>query len=93
MTHILSGLIAASLFSLSGLSSEGAQAQTGNCMRLCDTSFMDIATLLDVKAEIVRRADESARTKDGRTAFDLAKENDKLKGTKAYWLLNEARFK
>ena len=37
-------------------------------------------------------ADPGARNDDGKTPFDYAKENEALKGTDAYWLLNEARF-
>ena len=45
-----------------------------------------IATLLDAGAD--------AKAKDfrGSTPWDLAKDNDKLKGTDAYWRLNGARF-
>ncbi len=45
-----------------------------------------ITTLLDAGA------DGKARDEDGKTAFDLAKENEYLKGTDAYWQLNYARF-
>ena len=37
-------------------------------------------------------ADPGAWDDDGFTPFDYAKDNDVLKGTDAYWLLNEARF-
>ena len=37
-------------------------------------------------------ADPGARDDAGRTPFDYAKDNKALKGTEAYWLLNEARF-
>ena len=37
-------------------------------------------------------ANGKARTEDGRTPFDLAKEEGKLNGTDAYWLLNEAQY-
>ena len=37
-------------------------------------------------------ADPGARDDAGRTPFDYAKDNEVLKGTEAYWLLNEARF-
>ena len=30
---------------------------------------------------------------DGKTAWDLAQDNEKLKGTNAYWMLNDLRFK
>lgn len=37
-------------------------------------------------------ADGKARDEDGKTPFDLTKNNEKLKNTKAYWLLNEAQY-
>ena len=45
-----------------------------------------VITLLDAEA------DPKAKTTDGKTAFDLMQENDKLKGTDAYWRLNDLRF-
>jgi len=38
-------------------------------------------------------ADGSLRDDDDNTAYDYAKENENLKGTKQYWDLNDARFK
>ncbi|MEG9861651.1 MAG: ankyrin repeat domain-containing protein [Parvularculales bacterium] len=38
-------------------------------------------------------ADATAQDEFGRTAFELAKENESLKDTKAYWLLNEAQYR
>jgi ankyrin repeat protein len=37
-------------------------------------------------------ADAKAKNKDGRTPWDLAQKNEKLKGTKAYWALNDAHY-
>jgi hypothetical protein len=37
-------------------------------------------------------ADATAVNEDGETPFDLAKNNDALVGTDAYWALNDARF-
>ena len=37
-------------------------------------------------------ANGKARTEDDKTPFDLAKEEGKLNGTDAYWLLNEAQY-
>ena len=37
-------------------------------------------------------ADAKAETKDGKTPWDLAQDNDKLKGTKGYWALNDAQY-
>ena len=37
-------------------------------------------------------ADGTAVNGDGKTPFDLAKDNEALAGTEAYWALNDARF-
>ena len=37
-------------------------------------------------------ADPKARTADGMTPWDCAKDNEALKGSDAYWRLNDARF-
>jgi ankyrin repeat protein len=37
-------------------------------------------------------ADGTIKSSEGETAFDYAQQNQKLKGTKAYWDLNNARF-
>ena len=37
-------------------------------------------------------ADGKAKNKDGRTPFDLAKDNEQLKGTEAYGLLKAAQY-
>jgi ankyrin repeat protein len=37
-------------------------------------------------------ADGTAVNEDGETPFDLAKDNEALAGTDAYWALNDARF-
>ena len=37
-------------------------------------------------------ADPSAEDDDGITPWDLAKENDELRGSDAYWRMNDARF-
>ena len=39
-----------------------------------------------------RGADHEARTVDGKTPWDLVQENDDLKGSKAYWRLNDLRY-
>ena len=38
-------------------------------------------------------ANVNARDEDGKTAFDYAKDNPAIKGTKVYWELNDARYK
>ena len=37
-------------------------------------------------------ADGTVTNEEGKTPWDLAKDNDQLKGTDAYWALNDARF-
>jgi hypothetical protein len=37
-------------------------------------------------------ADAKAKNKEGKTPWDLAKKNEKLKGTKGYWALNDAQY-
>ena len=37
-------------------------------------------------------ADATAVNEDGETPFDLAKDNEALVDTDAYWALNDARF-
>jgi len=37
-------------------------------------------------------ADGKLKSSEGKTAFDYAKDNPKIKDTAAYWALNEARF-
>ena len=46
-----------------------------------------------VKVLLDAGVDASVKDKDGKTAWDLAQDNEKLKGTDAYWMLNDARFK
>ena len=37
-------------------------------------------------------ADGKAKSNEGKTAFDYAQDNEKLKGTDAYWKLTEALY-
>ncbi len=37
-------------------------------------------------------ADATAKDEWGKTAWDLIQDNEALKGTKAYWRLNELRY-
>jgi len=46
-----------------------------------------------ITAVLKAGAKGKARNDDGNTPFDLAKDNDKLDGTDAYRMLNEARYK
>ena len=50
-------------------------------------------TAENVKVLLDAGADVNARDEDGDTAWDNAQYNEKLKGTDAYWMLNDARFK
>lgn len=52
-----------------------------------DNQNPDVITIL-LKAG----ADAKAKDKVGRTAFDYAKDNEKLKGADAYWKLNDAQY-
>ncbi len=45
-----------------------------------------------VTALVNSGANSKAKTKDGKTPFDLAYENPQLKGTDAYWMLNDAQY-
>ena len=44
------------------------------------------------QALLAAGADAAMRTAMGRTAWDIAQNNEKLKGPAAYWRLNDARF-
>ena len=46
-----------------------------------------------VKVLLDAGADASSRDVDGKTAWDLAQEIDQIKGTDAYWMLNDAQWK
>ena len=45
-----------------------------------------------VTALLAAGADPHVRDSDGKLPFDYAEDNDELKGTDAYWKLNDARF-
>ena len=45
-----------------------------------------------IKILIDAGADGKARDNKGKTAFDYAEANKHIKGTEAYWLLNDARY-
>ena len=46
----------------------------------------------NIQALLAAGADAKAKDKDGETPWALAQENEKLKGTKAYWALNDAQY-
>ena len=37
-------------------------------------------------------ADAKAKNEEGKTPWDLVQKNEKLKGTKGYWALNDAQY-
>jgi hypothetical protein len=37
-------------------------------------------------------ADAKTKNKNGKTPWDLVQKNEKLKGTKGYWALNDAQY-
>ena len=49
-------------------------------------------TASEVKAALAAGADPGARDYDGFTPFDYAQENEALRGTDAYRMLNDGRF-
>lgn len=46
-----------------------------------------------VEALIKAKADVTARDISGKTAFDYAEDNPKIKGTSVYWKLNDLMYK
>ena len=46
----------------------------------------------NIQALLVGGADAKAKSKYGETPWDLAQLNDRLKGTKGYWALNDAQY-
>ena len=55
------------------------------------TAFSKTPAIVD--ALLKGGANVNARDRAGKMPFDYVKENSALKGTDAYWRLNEARFK
>ena len=49
-------------------------------------------TPANIQALLDAGADAKAKNKEGKTPWDLAQENEKLKGTKGYWALNDAQY-
>ena len=67
-------------------SSYSENPDTGEREEVYAVSSAAIIALLDAGA------DASIRNNEGQTAWDLAQENEHLRGTDAYWRLNDARF-
>ena len=49
-------------------------------------------TPANIQALLAAGADAKAKDTEGKTPWDLAQENEDLKGTKAYWSLNDAQY-
>ena len=45
-----------------------------------------------IRAALDAGADATAKDEWGKTAWDLIQDNEALKGSKAYWRLNDLRF-
>ena len=45
-----------------------------------------------IQVLFIAGADAKAKNKNGSTPWDLAQKNEKLKGTKGYWALNDAQY-
>ena len=51
------------------------------------------STPANIQALLDAGADAKTKNKNGKTPWDLAQENEELKGTKGYWALNDAQYK
>jgi ankyrin repeat protein len=51
-----------------------------------------IGTPANIQALLDANADAKVKNEKGKTPWDLAQENEKLKGTKGYWALNDAQY-
>ena len=49
-------------------------------------------TPANIQALLDAGADAKAKNKHGHTPWDYAQNNEKLKGTKGYWALNDAQY-
>ena len=74
------------------LTSPLLSAQAPNCDQWNTEEYFKTATAEDVKACLAAGADPMAWNAAGEAPWDLAKANEGLKGSDAYWRLNEARF-
>ena len=52
----------------------------------------EMGTPANIQVLLDAGADGKAKNKNGETPWDSAQENEELKGTKAYWALNDARY-
>ena len=67
-----------------------ARTEDGRIALMAAAGF---STADNVKVLLNAGADASLKSADGNTAWDYAQNNEKLKGTDVYWILNDARFK
>ena len=64
----------------------------GKCSRWCDAGWWKQATAADLQALLDAGVYNKLSKQDRETAWTLAKSSP-LQGSKAYWALNDARFK
>ena len=64
----------------------------GKCSKWCDVLWWETATAADLQALLDAGVYNKLSKQDRETAWNLAKSSP-LKGSKAYWALNDARFK
>ena len=57
-----------------------------------ETGELDTVHLVVSAALLAAGADPALRNEEGETAWDLAQDNEHLRGTDAYWRLNDSRF-
>ena len=85
-------IVAPSLAALTcGVSCEEAEVET-NDQKLLALCKKPKATTEAIEVLLKAGADAKAKDKQGKTAADHAKDNEKIYKTKVYWKLNEARY-
>ena len=75
-----------------GTQVEAERALRDGCADWNTSIFFRVAEVSDVTRCLQAGADPNARDNDGKLPFYYAEDNDQLKGTDAYWKLNDARF-
>ena len=68
------------------------QDPSADCEEWVSKAFWRSAAVEAVADCLEAGADPSARDKSGKSPWDYAKDNEALKGTDAYWRLNDLRF-
>ena len=69
-----------------------SSAAWAECGKLCDWDWWKTATAADLQALLDAGVYNKLSDEDRETAWNLAKSSP-LKGSAAYWALNDARFK